>query len=164
MTDRLRAGAHHLPTLLRVYRSSRRRHRIALLPSPRSVLHTSASLHSSDAHPLLLLFACLHPRCGFVAMVLAELGSKIQSALAKMGQATVIDEKVLEDLVSRTHAPHPTHPITPRPFPLSLPMPSPTLSSLPLSPRLPLPRLCFPPPRSRLSLWLCCRPTWMCSW
>ena len=32
-------------------------------------------------------------------MVLAELGSKIQTALAKMGQATVIDEKVLDDLI-----------------------------------------------------------------
>ena len=33
-------------------------------------------------------------------MVLAELGSKIQTALHKMGQATVIDDTVLDELVS----------------------------------------------------------------
>ena len=81
-------------------------------------------------------------------MVLAELGSKIQSALAKMGQATVIDEKVLEDLVSHTTTPKPLLPI---PLPHS-PYPSP--SPLPPSP--------FPLPlsRSRPSRLLSCRPTW----
>ena len=47
-------------------------------------------------------------------MVLAELGSKIQTALAKMGQATVIDEKVLDDLVSpNSLTPLPPYPVTP---------------------------------------------------
>ncbi len=67
-------------------------------------------------------------------MVLAELGSKIQSALAKMGQATVIDEKVLDDLVSCSSL-----------YPSSLSLPAP----LPPSPSYVFPRSCVSV-RSRL--------------
>ena len=81
-------------------------------------------------------------------MVLAELGSKIQSALAKMGQATVIDEKVLDDLVRRHCLPQSTQ-----------------LSLLLLSSLSPV-TLLFPSlsVRSRPSRLRCCRPTWTCSW